>query len=594
MFLLLLTLCLASAAASEGDSAFADRFTPLAGTQPAQWRVVWTHDPATEATISWSTAEPGTRHRVVYEAASTSGGEAARPFAEEQPTHRDGPYSRNGHDEGPGATFHHARLTGLEPSTTYRFRLESDGVLSRVLHFETAPVDERPFSLLVGGDSRSGWEARCQMNTSIAEFAETHEDVLAFSHGGDYVMYGDSWDQWSKWLTHNELATTSDGRVLPIVPTRGNHDFGALFGEVFDDPGERGQAYYRTQLSPLASLVTLNSNIAVAGDQLTWLDGELEAARADSRWLLVSYHHPLYPAVKSPGDARAFWPPLFDEHGVDVALESDGHAIKRTVPIRADEAHPDGVVYLGEGGLGVPQRTPRTSPWYLQPPGLVTNGHHVIRVDFGPERLRTRILRMAAAHELLVPQNFRQVIPPHGRWRFLAGAEPPAGWMQPGFDTSDWREGPAGFGYGDDDDTTILDDMRGNYTRLYVRKTFDGEDPALEGDDPLTLMCRYDDGFIAYLNGVEVARGGIEPPEDPGDDPRVRAREATQVEAFPLDGAREQLRPGPNVLALVGYNRMRTDRDFTLDPWLAGAPHDGALAGGLAEIDLHEFSPRPR
>ena len=35
-------------------------------TTPAQWRVVWTGDASREATISWTTAEPGKKHVVYY------------------------------------------------------------------------------------------------------------------------------------------------------------------------------------------------------------------------------------------------------------------------------------------------------------------------------------------------------------------------------------------------------------------------------------------------------------------------------------------------------------------------------------------------
>ena len=40
--------------------------TPLRGTIPAQWRVIWKGDASTEATISWSTAEEGSKHQVLY------------------------------------------------------------------------------------------------------------------------------------------------------------------------------------------------------------------------------------------------------------------------------------------------------------------------------------------------------------------------------------------------------------------------------------------------------------------------------------------------------------------------------------------------
>ena len=58
-------------------------------------------------------------------------------------------------------------------------------------------------------------------------------------------------------------------------------------------------------------------------------------------------------------------------------------------------------------------------------------------------------------------------------WRFLRGTvTPPPGWTQADFDDSAWEAGPGGFGYGDGDDATVLDDMRGQYVTVYVRKAF--------------------------------------------------------------------------------------------------------------------------
>ena len=71
-------------------------------------------------------------------------------------SHRDGPYS--GAD---GEHYLHARLTGLKPSTTYRFMITSDGESSPQMHFTTAPADDREFHLLFGGDSlKVGWIPR--------------------------------------------------------------------------------------------------------------------------------------------------------------------------------------------------------------------------------------------------------------------------------------------------------------------------------------------------------------------------------------------------------------------------------------------------
>ncbi|QDU67474.1 metallophosphoesterase family protein [Engelhardtia mirabilis] len=417
---------------------------------------------------------------------------------------------------------------------------------------------------------------------------------MALSHGGDYVMYGDQWELWSQWLGHNELCTTETGRVLPILPTRGNHDFGTLFDEVFDDPGGRGLNYYRSRLSSDVSLVTLNSQISVAGDQLTWLESELEAANHDSRWLLTNYHRPLYPAVKAPGPAKPFWAPLFDRYGVDIALESDGHCIKRTEPIRADALDPAGVIYVGEGGLGVPQRTPRRNLWYLQAPAVVTNGHHVLRLDFSSEALSLEILRLGEVLDPLDPRLYRAIVPPGATWSYIAQEQVPEGWTELGFDALAWDRGPAGFGFGDDDDATTLDSMQGVSSHLFTRFEFDSE--LCAQTESLSLMARYDDAFVAYLNGTEVARGGIAEGDWTSGEPKVELKEALHFESFEVRDWRQLVHPGTNVLALVGINRRARDSDFSLDAWLAG---DRSLAPGtpqpwLEPIDVRLLSPRER
>jgi hypothetical protein len=364
--------------------------TPLEGDTPAQWRVVWGETPATEATISWSTAEADGEHRVHLATAPMEGdlSRAARVVD----TQLDGEYTQDESDGLPPAFYHHARLEGLEPSTTYWFVLQSDGARSRELHFTTAPADDRPFRLIYGGDSRTGREDRARVNRLMARLVEEDPGILAFCHGGDYVVRGWLWENWCAWLSQHELATCADGRVLPIVPVRGNHDRGVLYDQVFDTPGEAGGNYYTTRLGTEVAIVTLNTEISTAGDQALWLDEELEALRPERRWLLAQYHRPAWPAVKQPSSALASWVPSFERFDVDLVLESDGHVIKRTVPIRDGKQDPTGVTYIGEGGLGVPQRTPDGERWYLKAPGMVGAGHHVTVLEFTAEGLRMRTL----------------------------------------------------------------------------------------------------------------------------------------------------------------------------------------------------------
>ena len=77
---------------------------------------------------------------------------------------------------------------------------------------------------------------------------------------------------------------------------------------------------------------------------------------------------------------------------------------------------------------------------------------------------------------------------------------------QPG---GEWKLGPAGFGYGDDDDQTILKGMRGKYRSVYIRRPYVVPAKAPRGAE-LTVGIRYDDAFILYRDGKEVLRKGVE------------------------------------------------------------------------------------
>ncbi|MCZ6792792.1 MAG: lamin tail domain-containing protein, partial [Planctomycetota bacterium] len=95
-------------------------------------------------------------------------------------------------------------------------------------------------------------------------------------------------------------------------------------------------------------------------------------------------------------------------------------------------------------------------------------------------------------------------------WRYLKGMEAfPDGWQDVGFADADWDAGPTGIGYGDDDDRTLLEDMGGAYIAFAARKRFFLSQADLQSAGEILLSVDYDDGFVAYLNGQEVARANL-------------------------------------------------------------------------------------
>jgi len=157
--------------------------------------------------------------------------------------------------------------------------------------------------------------------------------------------------------------------------------------------------------------------------------------------------------------------------------------------------------------------------------------------------------------------GFTPLIKRNETWQYLAdGEDAPDGWTGVDFSGKDWKSGPAGFGYGDGDDRTKLK-MKDKYARVYIRKTFDGD--AAAGAREMLLGVSFDDGFVAYFNGKEVARSHV---KGSGKKGRATGHEAGKVENFPIKDFRLLLRSGKNVIALEGHNHSAGSSDFSLDP----------------------------
>ena len=156
-------------------------------------------------------------------------------------------------------------------------------------------------------------------------------------------------------------------------------------------------------------------------------------------------------------------------------------------------------------------------------------------------------------------------------WDYFRGtSNPPADWNEAGFTPgAAWRSGATGIGYGDGDDTTVLSDMEDNYTTVYCRREFEISNADIVGR--LELSIDYDDGFVAYINGVEVARSSnMGAPGSPVDRNTTASpnHEAGTFEIYGLDTS--ALQAGTNVLAVEVHNGTLGSSDLSFRPALAG------------------------
>ena len=115
--------------------------------------------------------------------------------------------------------------------------------------------------------------------------------------------------------------------------------------------------------------------------------------------------------------------------------------------------------------------------------------------------LKIIILTLALTHTLSSQDHWETAIFANDYWSYLVPeSEPESTWNELNFDDSDWDIGVGGFGYGDGDDGTITDQA----ISVYFRTNFEVED--LSKLSSAVISADYDDGFIAYLNGVEIGR----------------------------------------------------------------------------------------
>ena len=150
-------------------------------------------------------------------------------------------------------------------------------------------------------------------------------------------------------------------------------------------------------------------------------------------------------------------------------------------------------------------------------------------------------------------------------WKYFKGmSQPPADWNNVAFDDSLWLTGPTGIGYGDGDDATVLSDMQGNYLTVYLRKSFSFNGNSVNS---MVLETDYDDGFVAYINGNEVARrnvAGIPNYDSPASD----YREAGTMEQIDLTSFSDLIQNGNNVLAIEVHNQELSSSDLSMIPYL--------------------------
>ena len=161
-------------------------------------------------------------------------------------------------------------------------------------------------------------------------------------------------------------------------------------------------------------------------------------------------------------------------------------------------------------------------------------------------------------------------------WRFRIGtneASTPVTDWRTNLNDTDWSLPVATpIGYGDPVPATIIPGSSATtptWLSIFMRRTFVVANPAAVAS--VTLSINIDDGYVAWINGVEVGRYNVPAGEPTIGSAAVTAAEpVVQTHSVPIN----VLKAGTNVIAVQALNANLTSSDLYVDANLAGSIDD--------------------
>lgn len=352
-------LVVPEAVAQDALSPTAEKHQPI--PDPDRIATTLTDDPATSRAVSWRTDDSiETGEAQIAEATGwTDFEDGARTVtATTAPLEADLGFTNH---------YHQVEFDGLEPDTTYVYRVGDDetDVWSEWIEFGTATQGAEPFQFIFLGDAQNGLEEHWTRLVQRAYKDGSDADLLV--HPGDLINLGHRDQEWGEWMG----AASPQAASIPNLVVPGNHEYFGPGGFRADrqlsqywdlqfalpDNGPEGHedfegTVYSTDYQGVR-FIGLNSayreaeqddpagQAAFIDAQAQWLEEQLQDN--PNRWTVVFFHHPIYSTAREKGEGqpelRERWRPLLEEHGVDLVLSGHDHSYGRG--FTADERYGD-------------------------------------------------------------------------------------------------------------------------------------------------------------------------------------------------------------------------------------------------------------
>jgi len=356
--------------------------------------------------------------------------------------------------------------------------------------------------------------------------------------------YGD-WEHIRYCLSHQELNIAYKNRARELLDLLFNADqAGQLVDEmasIISDPC--GQSF-------------------IDAERAMWEDHPRMSSRYDDLWYK---NNELLKTTDWPGLVEYY--KTFLTSGGFSDVTSGSYGVHSLTARAADSAIPytPTITYTGSEGFPINDLTFETSS-FGDPQGSGTFA-----------AMKWRIARVEPGSKFVPsapPQNGTTtlVASESASWKYFKGdtaepSNPVDAWRKVNFNDGLWLEGQTSIGYGDNDDNTELDDMRNEYSTIYLRHKFSVSD--ISKIEALKLRVYVDDGCIVWINGVEMAprfgvTGGFKAYDDLTGNSSVNN---ASWQEFTLAPPYDYLAEGTNknVIAVHALNATLNSSDLSID-----------------------------
>ncbi len=221
-------------------------------------------------------------------------------------------------------------VTDLSANTTYYYRVEGDGQVSRVGTFTTGSAVE-DFSFLALGDTeaQSILEAKTAADTlTVARNMVPNASFIL--HTGDFVTGNRGVEAWKEFL----FCASDSLYTMPLVPTKGEED--TAFADYFN----LENAYYSFDYGNAHMIVldtTEDMTQGLSATQLAWLRSDVEST--DREWVILSMHKGPYTSGTHANDdeikaLRDLFLGELDDLGIDLVIQGHDHIMGHTYDMK--------------------------------------------------------------------------------------------------------------------------------------------------------------------------------------------------------------------------------------------------------------------